>query len=141
MTKFPPENPDCDCDFCRATRLDRAAKVDFDARYGAFAAAQNLPESQSQGRKAAPVATGVLAYFPDALKAVAEVSRIGNEQHNPGQYLHWDKTKSADEYDCLARHLLDHLRGNITDDDGALHLAKVAWRSLAALQRHLDATL
>lgn len=87
-------------------------------------------------RKALPIASGVLDYFPDALLAVAEVSRVGNEQHHPGEPLHWDKSKSTDEADALLRHLLD--RGTI-DTDGLRHSAKVAWRALALLQRELDA--
>lgn len=87
-------------------------------------------------RKALPIASGVLDYFPDALLAVAEVSRVGNEQHNPGQPLHWAKEKSTDEADALLRHLID--RGTL-DTDGMRHSAKVAWRALALLQRELDA--
>jgi hypothetical protein len=87
-------------------------------------------------RKAQPVCTGVLDYFPDALLAVAELSRIGNEQHNPGQPLHWAKEKSTDEPDALMRHLIQ--RGTL-DVDGVRHSAKVAWRALALLQREIDA--
>jgi hypothetical protein len=94
-----------------------------------------LPKD-ADARKALPIATGVLDYFPDALAEVARVSRIGNEQHNPGQPLHWDKSKSQDEADALVRHLLD--RGTF-DTDGTRHSAKVAWRALANLQRELDA--
>lgn len=89
-------------------------------------------------RKGQPLATGVLAYFPDALKAVAEVSVTGNKQHNPGQPLHWDKSKSTDHLDCLARHLTDHASGAPVDTDGCRHLAKAAWRALAALQIALE---
>lgn len=83
-----------------------------------------------------PIASGVLDYFPDALLVVAEVSRVGNEQHHPGEPLHWDKSKSTDEADALLRHLLD--RGKY-DTDGLRHSGKVAWRALALLQRELDA--
>jgi len=87
-------------------------------------------------RKAAPVATGVLDYFPDALIAVAELSKIGNEQHNPGTPLHWDRSKSGDEADALLRHMID--RGKL-DTDGVRHSAKVAWRALAMLQKEIEA--
>jgi hypothetical protein len=50
----------------------------------------SLPIGASE-RKATPIATGVLDYFPLALAEVARVSRIGNDQHNPGQPLHWAK--------------------------------------------------
>ena len=96
----------------------------------------SVPRSTVEQRKAMPLASGVLDYFPDALLVVAEVSRIGNEQHHPGEPLHWDKSKSTDEADALMRHLLD--RGTL-DTDGVRHSAKVAWRALALLQRELDA--
>lgn len=96
----------------------------------------SVPRETVEQRKAMPLATGLLDYFPDALLVVAEVSRIGNEQHHPGAPLHWDKSKSTDEADALLRHLVD--RGTI-DTDGVRHSGKVAWRALALLQRELDA--
>lgn len=88
-----------------------------------------------KARKDLPICRGVLDYFPDALAAVAEVSRIGNEQHNPGQPLHWAKEKSTDHEDCIIRHLIE--RGTL-DTDGARHSAKVAWRALALLQTEIE---
>ena len=82
-----------------------------------------------------PITTGVLDYFPAALLAVAEVSKAGNDQHNPGQPLHWAREKSADHADCLVRHLLD--RGT-RDSDGWRHSAKMAWRALALLQTEIE---
>lgn len=87
-------------------------------------------------RKATPITTGVLDYFPDALLEVARLSKVGNDQHNPGEPLHWAKEKSTDEPDALVRHLLD--RGK-RDTDGVRHSAKVAWRALALLQREIEA--
>lgn len=87
-------------------------------------------------RKERPLVTGVLDYFPDALLEVAHCSYVGNEQHNPGEPLHWAKEKSADEADALLRHLSK--RGSY-DSDGVRHSAKVAWRALALLQRELEA--
>mgnify|MGYP003553755621 CR=1 FL=1 len=87
-------------------------------------------------RKAMPVASGVLDYFPDALRAIANCSYIGNEQHNPGSPLHWDRSKSTDEADALVRHFME--RGTM-DNDGVLHSTKVAWRALALLQKELEA--
>lgn len=88
-----------------------------------------------QERKNLPVFSGVLMYFPDALLAVAECSKVGNDQHNPGQALHWAKGKSTDHEDSLVRHLLE--RGTI-DTDGIRHSAKVAWRALAMLQTEIE---
>ena len=86
-------------------------------------------------RKEIPLATGFLDYFPDAAIAVAELSKIGNDQHNPGQALHWDRSKSQDESDALLRHFLE--RGT-RDTDGVRHSAKVAWRALALLQKEIE---
>ncbi len=86
-------------------------------------------------RKRSPIASGVLDYFPDAILAVAAVSFAGNEQHNPGKPLHWDRSKSTDESDALMRHFME--RG-IVDTDGHRHSAKVAWRALALLQKELE---
>lgn len=92
--------------------------------------------TDAQERKSAPIYSGVLKYFPDAIAAVAQLSKIGNDQHNPGQPLHWAREKSADHHDCLIRHAMD--AGTI-DTDGVRHSAKVAWRALAALQLELEA--
>lgn len=88
-----------------------------------------------KARKSLPIATGVLDYFPQALAAVAACSKAGNDQHNPGQPLHWDRAKSKDEADALIRHFLE--RGKI-DIDGIPHSAKVAWRALALLEKELE---
>ena len=91
-------------------------------------------------RKNTPVFSGVLKYFPNALKAVARASKAGNDQHHPDKPLHWDMSKSSDEYDAMIRHLLDH-QENPVDDDNVLHLTKVAWRALAGLERYLTGSL
>jgi hypothetical protein len=92
--------------------------------------------SEAERRKALPICSGVFDYFPDALLAVAYCSKVGNDQHNPGQPLRWAKEKSTDESDALLRHMLD--RGTV-DTDGVRHSAKVAWRALAMLQREIEA--
>lgn len=92
-------------------------------------------EEKHKERKATPIYTGVVKYFPNALKYISKVSLAGNEQHHPDKPLHWDKSKSTDHLDALARHLVD---ADKVDDDGLLHLGKVAWRSLAALEDKLE---
>ena len=87
-------------------------------------------------RKSMPITTGVLDYFPLALAEVAKLSKVGNDQHNPGQPLHWDKSKSTDHADTIARHLT--ARGR-RDTDGMRHSAKLAWRALALLQTEMEA--
>tara|TARA_R110000737_G_scaffold322564_2_gene334939 strand:- start:56 stop:529 length:474 start_codon:yes stop_codon:yes gene_type:complete len=91
---------------------------------------------EAQKRKDTPVFSGVLKYFPNALKEVSKCSKAGNDQHHPDKPLHWDMNKSKDEYDALTRHLIDHTIEPM-DDDGILHLTKVAWRALAGLERYL----
>ena len=92
-------------------------------------------EEKHKERKATPIYTGVVKYFPNALKYISKVSLACNEQHHPDKPLHWDKSKSTDHLDALARHLVD---ADKVDDDGLLHLGKVAWRSLAALEDKLE---
>ena len=96
--------------------------------------------NKAQLRKNTPVFSGVLKYFPNALKAVARASKAGNDQHHKNKPLHWDMSKSSDEYDAMIRHLLDH-QENPVDDDNVLHLTKVAWRALAGLERYLTGKL
>ena len=71
-------------------------------------------------RKATPVFSGVLNYFPDAIKYVSKASYVGQQQHNPDKPLAWDRSKSGDELDALTRHLIDHSIDPM-DDDGVLH--------------------
>lgn len=88
-------------------------------------------------RKNTPIYRGLFQYFPDALAAVAQCSFIGNEQHNPGTSLHWDRSKSGDELDAMLRHTL---QAGTCDTDGMLHDTKIAWRALANLQKTIEKT-
>ena len=89
-----------------------------------------------KARKEMPIFRGLLMYFPDACAEVANVSFVGNEQHNPGEPMHWARGESNDQEDCLVRHLME--RGTV-DSDGLRHSAKVAWRALALLQLEIEA--
>jgi hypothetical protein len=91
--------------------------------------------TDKEERKNLPVFSGVLAYFPDALLEVARVSKIGNDQHNPGQPLHWAREKSTDQLDAAVRHILEH---GTVDIDGGRHTAKACWRLLAELQLEIE---
>lgn len=94
-----------------------------------------MPED-SKTRKGIPLHKGLFAYFPSALAAVAQVSRVCNDKHNPGQPIHWSKENSNDHQDALLRHLIDTSSDPEARDpeDGTLLAAKVAWRALANLQ-------
>lgn len=94
-----------------------------------------LPTNAKE-REQFPVATGALDYFPKALAEVALLSRVANEQHNPGEPMHWSKGKSTDHANKLIRHFME--RGG-RDTDGMRHRAKVAWRALADLEMEIEA--
>lgn len=91
--------------------------------------------NKAKERKETPVFSGVLKYFPDAIRDVAKCSFVGQQQHNPEKPLAWDRSKSGDELDALTRHLID--AGTI-DSDGIRHSTKVAWRALANLQKEIE---
>jgi hypothetical protein len=97
----------------------------------------SLPTTDAD-RKALPVWTGCLMYFPDVWAEVAKVSRIGNDQHNPGEPLHWERTKSTDHMNTAIRHMLDHGAGNLFDTNGEYHIAKAIWRLCAELQTTIE---
>lgn len=118
----------------RWTEATDAAGVPLFLRASEPQRGPGLP-ADSAARKAIPIVTGVLDYFPDALAAVAHCSKVGNDQHNPGQPLHWSKEKSNDHADCVGRHLIE--RGTF-DKDGVRHSAKLAWRALALLQIEIE---
>lgn len=88
--------------------------------------------NDSATRKATPIFSGVMRYFPNALAAVARLSKIGNDKHNPGEPLHWARDKSTDHGDCIARHQITF--DQIDPESGEYHAAGVAWRALAQLE-------
>jgi hypothetical protein len=102
---------------------------------GAPTRATTIPDDLS-ARKNFPIVSGVLDYFPDALVAISQVSKAGNDQHNPGQPLFWNRGKSGDEADAFMRHFMQ--RGTVDQMDGIRHTAKAAWRILALLQKEIE---
>ena len=99
---------------------------------------KDLGDYDKKSNKEFPVFRGLLTYFPNALRYISHVSLKANEQHNPGEPLHWAKEKSTDEPDALLRHLIEVAKGNEYDDDGLLHRGKIAWRANAFLERYLE---
>lgn len=97
----------------------------------------SLP-TDDKARKAIPIFTYLTEYFPDATLAEVAVSVAGNEQHNPGQPLHWAREKSKDQMNTAFRHMWDHKRGTVKDIDGQYHLAKAIWRLKAELQLQIE---
>lgn len=91
--------------------------------------------SDADARKRIPIFLGFRKYFPDAIAAAAQLSFIGNKQHNPGQPVHWDKEKSTDHLDCADRHMTDYAGdAEHRDPDGVHPLVKAFWRLGAELQ-------
>ena len=84
-----------------------------------------LPSDPAE-RKKIPVYNGFIKYFPLAIVEVTKLSMKGNEQHNPGKPLQWDRSKSGDELDAMMRHVLDG------------DWAAVAWRAMANLQKECE---
>jgi len=91
----------------------------------AFDSPRPVFPDDAEERKRFPVFTGLLQYFPHACAAVAAHSYRGNEQHNPGEPMHWAKEKSIGDGNQIVRHLME----------GDLEAA--AWRSLELLERKL----
>lgn len=97
--------------------------------------ANSLPDDPAERNKFL-MADGLLDYFPNALAYVSLVSKVGNDQHNPGQPMHHARGKSTDHRNKILRHLID--TGGL-DDKGIRHSGYVAWRALANLQEELEA--
>lgn len=85
-------------------------------------------------RKNTPVYSGFIKYFPKAIAEVSRVSLQGQKQHKNGELV-WDRNKSPNELDSLARHLLN---AGKKDVDGERHSAKLAWRALANLEKEIE---
>lgn len=100
--------------------------------------------TDSNERKQYPLYSGVLKYFPAALAGVANISKLGNDKHNPGQPMHHARGKSSDHGDCILRHLVDvnDLLARLERETPSDHLeeqvlievSQMAWRALALSQ-------
>src|SRR6516225_4513546 len=86
-----------------------------------------LDGKSAEQRKQYPLCAGVLWYFMNALLRVAHVSWLGNQQHNPGQPLHWARGKSTDQVDCILRHLAEYDPNDMSAESEAA-IGAVAWR-------------
>ena len=98
---------------------------------------QGLPTEDAE-RKQIRMYTCFVKYFPLAMAEVAKLSKIANEQHNPGATPHWDMSKSKEELDSMMNHIVDIACGVEVDvADRQLHRTKIAWRAMANLERYL----
>lgn len=100
-----------------------------------------LPVSSAE-RKAVPLYSGLLTYFPKALSEVARVSKLGNDKHNPGEPMHHARGKSSDHADCIIRHMVDMTEdygaGKGRDENGVPQVAYICWRALALAQEWFE---
>lgn len=122
------------CSFVRSENAEAAREADIkpadlhDKGYKA-----PLRDRTSAERKAEPIYSGVLKYFPDALAAISRVSTKSNIKHNgPDAPLHWSREKSSDQMDALVRHTLTPETPDA--ESGEIELAHAVWRGLAQLQ-------
>ena len=60
-------------------------------------------KNKHQERKEIPVFSGVLKYFPKAIRYVSKVSYVGNEQHNPGTPLDRKSTRLNSSHPSRSR--------------------------------------
>ena len=91
--------------------------------------------TDAQERKNIPIFSGLLKYFPLAQLGKALLSKRGNDQHNPGEPLHWAREKSSDHPDCSIRHMMDT---GLIDNDGFPHSLKAAWRADANAELDME---
>jgi hypothetical protein len=80
-----------------------------------------------------PVYRGVIAYFPRAVAAVANVSAAGAAKYS---WKGWAGVPDGvNRYgDAMARHALATGRGEVFDSEGFRHEAQIAWNALARLE-------
>lgn len=93
-----------------------------------------------EGQKAdrgKPMAGTLYEYFPNALKAVSEVSTFGAQKYTRGG---WVTVPNAHERytDAMHRHFLEEMLGEKYDtESGLLHAAHAAWGALCRLELEL----
>lgn len=111
---------------------------------GASRAASDGGKKWDKGKS--PVFQGLFQYFPNALKAISDVSKYGAEKYKL-EYsdVNWARVEGGLERyaDALSRHLLDHFSSSTDPESGLLHIAHAAWNALAVLEltlRNKDGT-
>ena len=106
--------------------LSYQAAIDQHPAFDGGTTSSGLP-TDAKERKAIPVYTGFINYFPKAIAAVAKLSLEGGIQHGQtAETLHWNRDLSGDELDAMMRHVLDG------------DWEQVAWRAMANLEKKLE---
>jgi hypothetical protein len=84
-----------------------------------------------------PLFKGVIAYFPDSLELVADISKFGADKYAWEGWQHVDN--GIGRYtEAMYRHGLAELRNPYDAESGYLHAGHVAWNALARLQLMID---
>lgn len=82
-----------------------------------------------------PLFDVLFGYFPAAMCELSRWSKVGNEQHNPGEELHWAREKSTDHRNKIMRHLMDY---DQKDSNGFYEAIPLLWRAAALAQELLE---
>jgi hypothetical protein len=93
-------------------------------------------------RKALPIFTFLVEYFPDVIVELTKLCVQGNIQHNPElapNDIKWAREKSTDQMNTAFRHMFDRARGVHFDSDGVRHIIKSVWRNMAQAQLDIEA--
>lgn len=100
-----------------------------------------LPTTDAE-RKALPIFTFLVEYFPDVIVELTKLCVQGNIQHNPELKptdIKWAREKSTDQMNTAFRHMMDRGRGIHFDSDGVRHIIKSVWRNMAQAQLDIEA--
>ena len=122
----------------RNTEFDRVNQAHKDAMDGAAM----LTEDDAV-RKSIPVYDGFICYFPRGMAEVAVHSKLSNDQHNPGEPMYWNRSKSMDHDNSEARHMLDKaIAGKDAPLRQQIEIQRArCWRSMAELECLLEKEL
>lgn len=103
---------------------------------------ESKPAGKKSDKDLPPIVQGCLAYFPKALLAVADVSKMGALKYNvPYADKNWARVPDGyNRYtDALGRHLAkEHIEGLYDAESNLLHAAHAAWDALARLELLLN---
>lgn len=94
-------------------------------------AVRKAQEGRKDDSKKIPVVRGFLEYFPNAIAAVAEVSKFGATKYDWGNWRHVDN--GVERYtEALGRHFI--AENEIDPESGLAHAAHTAWNAMARLE-------
>lgn len=85
----------------------------------------------------APVYRGAIAYFPNAISGVSQVSAFGATKYAWNGFLH--VPDGFNRYsDGMVRHIIEEGKGNFLDPESRLpHDWHIAWNALARIELRL----